>query len=323
MMDLFSIYASVILVSAFLLVFYAFYYVIRSDRSDIVWDAGILFVGVSLFYLFAAQPEYTLAFAFIFILSEIQVHYYGMRTDRFLASFIILATVLVVFLLLGFIPLHYCLAAIAFGISGPFFYRTMRYPISHKKVYKGVEINRDFIQIAVGVLLVLILMYMKFEYAVFAALALVMSSYLFNGTLSTLEDSRMRRILSAIEKPGVIYGQGALFISMGFILFLGIFRAANLAIFFVIALYFADAVATIAGLLIRGPKLPYNKRKSIVGMLGFFAVASLGYFLIGPNAFAFAAILAIIESLPFDNRLDDNIILSIAFIVLSYVLIAG
>ena len=226
-------------------------------------------------------------------------------------------------IILGLIPLQYCLVALAFGILGPFFYRTIwQHRIISKKIYNSIEISRDLVQITVGAFLIIILLSVKFEYAIAIIFILVMAAYSINGTLSTLKESNILRVFSKIEKPGVIYGQGALFISMGLILFLGVFKSVDLGIFFIITLYFADAVATIVGLSIRQPRLPYNKGKSVAGTLGFFACASLGYFFIGPYAIAFAAVLAIVESLPLGNKLDDNIILSIAFILLSYIFIA-
>ncbi len=324
MMNLFSIYASAFLISAIAIVFYVFEYVLKSRYSNIAWNAGILSAGVLLFYLFASKPEYAVAFALVLVLSMLQVHFYGLRTRRFIPSLIILEAVLAGLIIFGLIPLQYCLVALAFGILGPFLYRTIwQHRIGSKKIYSSIEISRDLVQIAVGALLIIILLSVKFEYAIAIILILVMTSYSINGTLSTLKGSNMLRIFSKIEKPGVIYGQGALFISMGLILFLGAFKSVNLSIFFIITLYFADAIATIVGLSIRWPRLPYNKKKSVAGTLGFFACASLGYFFIGPYAFAFAALLAVLESLPLGNRLDDNIILSIAFILLSYIFIAG
>ena len=132
-----------------------------------------------------------------------------------------------------------------------------------------------------------------------------------------------KKAMHAVESVRILFENSSGYTnSMGLILFLGVFKSVDLGIFFIITLYFADAVATIVGLSIRQPRLPYNKGKSVAGTLGFFACASLGYFFIGPYAIAFAAVLAIVESLPLGNKLDDNIILSIAFILLSYIFIA-
>ncbi len=323
-MNLFSIYISAFLISAFAIVFYVFEYVLKSRYSNIAWDVGIFSTGMILFYLFASRPGYAVAFALVLALSTIQVHFYGLRARRFITSLVVLEAALAILIIFGLIPLQYCLAALAFGILGPFLYKIIwHHKTVRRKIYVNIEILRDLVQIAVGAVLIIILLLVKFEYAGAIILILVMAAYSINGTLSALKGSGALRLFSRIEKPGVTYGQGALFISMGLLLFLGAFRSANLDIFFVIALYFADAAATIVGLSIRWPKLPYNKGKSVAGTLGFFACASLGYFFIGPYAFVFAAILAFIESLPLGNRLDDNIVLSVAFILLSYILIAG
>ena len=75
MMNLFSLYASAFLISVFAIIFYAFQYVLKSRRSNIIWNTGILLVGVLLFYLFASKPEYAVAFALVLILSMLQVHF--------------------------------------------------------------------------------------------------------------------------------------------------------------------------------------------------------------------------------------------------------
>ena len=85
------------------------------------------------------------------------------------------------------------------------------------------------------------------------------------------------------------------------------------------ALFVGDSAATILGIRFGKAKLPYNKKKSYVGALAYFAVTLLIAFpLIGYFALIIALVAAIVESLPV--HIDDNFDTAIAIIAVVKVL---
>ena len=61
-------------------------------------------------------------------------------------------------------------------------------------------------------------------------------------------------------------------------------------------------------------KVPYNKKKTIEGMIAFFVSCLPAYVLIGPLAIPIALVAAIVESLPLP--VDDNISIPIVYVLL-------
>ena len=177
-----------------------------------------------------------------------------------------------------------------------------------------VEVNRDIIHILIGVLVVALMLLLRLDNAAEAIFFLILLGYALNDAsglryarrVGTLLHSFYRYTSYRLERISTTYGIGAVYLAAGVALLIGFVHSINFLLFSVIALLFADPVATIAGIRFGGPKLPHNGRKSFAGTLAFFVVAGfLGYLVIGLNAFIAAAILAAVESL--EIFVDDNI----------------
>ena len=123
-----------------------------------------------------------------------------------------------------------------------------------------------------------------------------------------------------LERKNVSYGLGATYLAAGTALMLGFTGTTSLLLFGIVALFFGDSIATIVGISRKGAEpLPYNKYKTIAGTLAFFfAVAIVGYFMVGIYAIPLAGVLAFVESL--DTFLDDNIRTGIVVVILGAVL---
>lgn len=101
-------------------------------------------------------------------------------------------------------------------------------------------------------------------------------------------------------------------------------KHAELGMLVLCVLAFGDGMATMCGMLFRGPRLPWNREKSWAGMLAFIGfggyLASLAYWAESqPQAswpigltcgFAAAVVAAFAESLP--SRMNDNVRVGIA-----------
>lgn len=182
---------------------------------------------------------------------------------------------------------------------------------------KSKEVIRDIIQITMGTILVVVLALLKFDAAVPVIFTLIILGYVLND-LSGEKSLRnaYKAVESRLERSGVVYGSGALYIAAGAALVIGFVNNPVFAIFGMIVLFFADSTATIVGINLGFMKLPYNRNKSVLGSLSFFLVtALLGYFVIGTAAFALGALLAVVESA--DTHMDDNVSLAIAIVIAS------
>lgn len=188
-----------------------------------------------------------------------------------------------------------------------------------KGVNKSKEIRRDLVQIAGG-LLILIILYTsgKVDFLILLSLA-VIPLYMFGNYFSLLPESRIGRTLSSFERPTTPLGLGAIWFAAGILIAIGISGSIITLAIVVFVTTIGDSVATITGTTIHSPKMPYNKKKSIAGFLGIFAVsAAFSYFLIGLPGIGLGLVAAFIESISF-HPLDDNFILPVILGAVSYV----
>jgi dolichol kinase len=121
----------------------------------------------------------------------------------------------------------------------------------------------------------------------------------------------------------VVPGQGPITFFTGTLISWFIF-GGDIAIIGVIALAFGDPTAYVFGKSLEGPRLPWNKRKTIAGSIAFMISPILIISLIwGPIPGIVAGVVgSIAESLPFPNKLlsDDNIIIPIAVSIAIWIL---
>jgi dolichol kinase len=176
----------------------------------------------------------------------------------------------------------------------------------------ATETRRDMVQmvIGLGVLAVMLVLQQGYLYIIFA---LVLLAYLFNNLIS--KNGAAFRELSRLERRDVEYGTGAMHIAAGLAILLG-FAGYKLALFGVFPLFFGDALATLTGMhFYRSRKLPYNRRKSYAGTIGFLIATIIpGVIILGLWGIPLALVLTLIESV--ELPIDDNIAVPIATVVL-------
>ncbi len=182
---------------------------------------------------------------------------------------------------------------------------------------RGVEIKRDLFQICSGIVLLLVLLALPGagKYIVYA---IVLSGY---AAVSYIPKKGRRRgvlssVLLSLERPATRFGFGALYLAAGAMMVMSLIPNFRLMVFGLIALFVADSLATIFGLRIKSPRLPYNKGKSIAGSLVYFAaLAAFGMLFVGYYSVAIAAVLALVEGLGW--RIDDNISVASVLVLIS------
>lgn len=176
------------------------------------------------------------------------------------------------------------------------------------------EVDRDIMQIAIGIV-VLLVMIVSGAYA-YIVFALMIIGIAFCSHIASSGEGEIYNRLLKLERSGTEFGRGALHIAAGAAILIG-FGATNVAMFGIAVLFFADALATIIGIrLYKSKRMPHNKRKSFAGTIAFFITAAIfGFVLIGIYGIIIALALAVIESIDFP--VDDNIIVPIATLVLA------
>ncbi|MDE1868830.1 MAG: hypothetical protein KGH60_02585 [Candidatus Micrarchaeota archaeon] len=202
-------------------------------------------------------------------------------------------------------------------------YRSIRNrssPLKLVKKRKSTEVNRDLIHILLGIILVAVLFSTGFTRATEIIFGLILLGYIANNILSTNRLIGIYKRILPLERSNVVYGAGAMHLAAGAALIIGFIPNFNFAMFGIIALFFADPIATIVGLNLSRAKIPFNREKTVAGSLAFFAVAAvLGYPFVGIYSISFGIILAIIESL--NILIDDNIRVGVVTVLL-YALIS-
>ncbi len=181
-----------------------------------------------------------------------------------------------------------------------------------------IEIDRDLFELTLGIIVIAAILVFPEHYIGIIAL-LILLGYIFNSYIYDLNNS-FTSAFHKLERRSDIYGFGALTLAFGTMLILSFATEAIYAVFFLIILFFSDSAATIFGIKFNRLKLPYNRRKTLSGTFAFFAIGSIfGYLLLGPIAILISFVLAVVESLPI--KMDDNITLSIASILIFYIIL--
>ncbi|MGI0100919.1 MAG: hypothetical protein ACREBH_04370 [Candidatus Micrarchaeaceae archaeon] len=207
----------------------------------------------------------------------------------------------------------------AIGTIYGIMYREFAMPTKRREQskMKKREINRDVLQIILGIALVGIVVLFPYTAAVSIIFALILLSYTSNNLLANLRLGSLYRRAMDLERRGVTFGQGAIYLAASTALVMGFTGSSKLLLFGIAVLFFADSLATIIGVSARrAAQLPYNRYKTIVGTLTFFIVAAVaGYLTIGLYGVLFALILAFVESL--NLSIDDNIRSGVVIVILN------
>lgn len=184
---------------------------------------------------------------------------------------------------------------------------------------KKLEINRDIFEIALGAVALFILAIFRGAFP-YIMVALILIAYAYNSVARKMDKGFLGSVshaLNGLERKDAVYGTGALYLAVGFMLMLSFIHSYSFLAFGIIVLVIADSAATIVGKCCRIASLPYNKAKSLGGFIGFFFVSAAGgYIVFGAllPVLACSLALAFLESL--DLRVDDNVLLSIGVIAL-------
>lgn len=298
------------------------------DKLKIIILAIAVFVTILLVTIgfnhvsAAAYASLTAQFTYsnFFLLASIAIIFYSLPLLFIKRPYGFLASLLFVLVLAGFglFYAHLSTAIVAMFAIGTIFgmehmiVRGRRIPKKH-----AIEINRDLVQITMGIILIALFILLSASIAILITMVVILLAYALNCHIGGKRKSSFFDLLVSLERRGELYSTGALYLAAGFTLVLGFITNVRFIEFAIVLLFFADSLATILGKMIKGPALPYNLNKTIAGTLAYFAVGSIaGYFFIGYYALLFSAIAAVIEGMRLG--IDDNARIAIVLVILGY-----
>lgn len=181
------------------------------------------------------------------------------------------------------------------------------------------EVNRDFIQVGAGIVILILLFTMgQKEFRMTLSMA-IFPLYIIGNYYSLAPETKMGKTLNSFERPMTPLGLGAIWFAAGILIALGIVNSISILAIIIFVTTIGDSLATIFGSLLKSPKLPYNRKKSIAGFLAIFLFSGIfGFVLIGTYGVVIALLSAVLESLSL-HPLDDNFVLPVVLGVISYV----
>ncbi|MDE1856662.1 MAG: hypothetical protein KGH98_01105 [Candidatus Micrarchaeota archaeon] len=310
--------------TAMILVEYAFDFRHRRGFASLPIIASLItaaFVVVaSGYYLTLAYLYLTISFAIIFSILPI---YYMTRPNRF-SLVLLFAIIQAVYTYNVYNGIWIAIMQI-FGIGTFYgllyrFYSEKRPRPSRSRKFKSVEISRDIVHIFLGIIIIPMFFLTGQVTAKYITVALVFLGYFYNN-IGGFRFGSIQKMVKNLEREGTLHGYGALHLAIGVMFVLGFVHNFHMTLLGLIALFFADPMATIVGMNAKRIPLIYNRKKSLFGSLAYALVVFVGgYFLVGPFfAVLFAFALAFIESM--DLPVDDNF--SVAVAMIAIYLVAG
>ncbi len=283
-----------------------------------IWLPALSFlVSTAYFLVSGLNPAYAIILGFGSMFGGF-LGSYSFREYHTYASIFFLSAIMLFLLTVSGMPAH-LLVALGIGIMPALVYfgKSGNLENETKRDAKQVEVRRDIIQIAMGLVTIAIVAYI----GAYVQYLFWISMLIFLGIISTARypSNGISKAFMSIEKPYARYGNGGLLLISGSLLIAGFVRQPSYLLFFLSLILLADPIATIVGINIGGPKLPYQKKKSVSGTIAFFLFGCIiGYFLVGLYAIPLSLIIGIAESS--SGVLDDNVLISVLSMALYYLI---
>ncbi|MBI4399422.1 hypothetical protein HY570_01610 [Candidatus Micrarchaeota archaeon] len=177
-----------------------------------------------------------------------------------------------------------------------------------------VEMFRRAAHVGFGLGVILLTYFIGAEYMklllvlLFLFLVVVMDLKIKNYDLWIIDD-----LLALIERPNSIPAYGAFWYTVGLLLIFSTLSSFNEIAASTVMIAIGDGVAVLVGKWGR-ISLPYNRAKTLEGLLAFMVGGSAAYFFIGLNGIIIAIVCGIVESI--NLPIDDNFTVPLASVIL-------
>ncbi|MDE1851808.1 MAG: hypothetical protein KGH69_03930 [Candidatus Micrarchaeota archaeon] len=210
---------------------------------------------------------------------------------------------------------NFLLQSVLFGMIGSVIYKESARTAN---VEKNKEEKRDILHFLVGVLLIAIFFAFRESVASMILMLLVVFMTYVVVLSETFKRNAFSRFVYSFERRGSILGHGAIWLAIGSML-VASFLSGPFVIAALIAIFIGDPIATFVGLRLGGPRLPYNRKKTVSGTAAYLcSTLALSYPFIGYYSVPLSLIAAAAEGL--DVKMDDNF--TVALILVIVILIA-
>ena len=259
---------------------------------------------VSIIVAFLSGHGFTSIFYAVVLaaFSSILLIVYPSKKLYFYFSFAVIS----IFLILRPVPLVFMLQVIA---SSLIIQALLAMDSSSRKtkLRKETEIRRDIVQIIIGALFLFII-YLDFKLLA----AMLIFTGIITAHLMLIYSKKIKDFSNLLERDGVIFGSGALFMAAGSILIMGFARDFGFLFFGLFALLISDPIATISG--IKTSK-NYGK-KSIAGSTAFFVSLLIpGFLIFNLSGLLFSVVITLAE---YFSPIDDNLFIPLVTLLLSF-----
>lgn len=273
----------------------------RTGRRNIAFVLLALAAGAALFVLEHATLQ-------VLLLLEVGIaSFNGLLTEKTPAArnaYVSLSLLYVVLVhWIGFVPLSQAmLVGLLSGISNLSEY-------TDRKVDRKVEMSRDLFHIGAGAVLMALFLVASMDIAISLLFLMILGGIFVISIAEIYKSSRHSGIFYMMERRGSSLGRGALWLALGSLFAVSFLGVTNILVVFS-AIFIGDPIATLVGIRFGGTRLPYNRKKTLIGTMAYFAAtAAVSYPLIGPYAVLVGAIGALVESLRLG--IDDNFTVSV------------
>lgn len=274
----------------------------RSEEPKDLFPLAVLSVAGALIF-FYEQANVALLLSVVMIFDIFGLNY-GTRDSVF--------TVLVGFGYVVILQYYIQIILIAQAMLLGLLAEMWRFRSGVKELKGRKELERDLVQIAMGVFIAAMFYFLALPIADFALITMGLIGYLLGSYSVIASNNPLSRFLRRFEREEASFGGGAAWLALGALLTIAFVNNPLFIIPIFFAIFIGDSIATVVGVHFPSPSLPYNKRKGIVGQLAYLVVvAALSYPFIRELGIAIALVGAVVESLPID--FDDNF--SVPFIL--------
>lgn len=287
----------------YLIAFFLLLYKIFTTRSTIDLVLFILFTLLSFIAASYSNVNFTILFSG-YIIFNVMLSLYG---TKFLEILVIFGAYFI-FISYYTAPILIPLAIFFGGISSYNIYPTKKQKVK-KTTYKK-EVFRNVFTIISGFILIFILLFSTLSPYFVIGIIFLLGLLLLNTSL-IYTNGPMSKLLYILERKNFKLGHGAIWLGVG-TCFAICYFSFNYALAVISFIFIADCVSPIFGIKYGSIRLPYNKRKSVIGTFSYFiSGAVIAYFFIGYTGIILAIIGAVIESLPtlFDDNFDVPFVL--------------
>lgn len=223
---------------------------------------------------------------------------------------------------------HLLLAVSVAAIIAVAFSKRLKSGVIENELKKGrhpnVERNRDLFQLVAGILVLTMLYSFSREVSFFVILLAGFGLLTLGNIALTTGSNRLRGFFYSMERPEVTLGIGPIMIAGGTLFAMALIQSQSLLVVIVFTVIIGDALASLVGIRYPLKMLPYNRRKSIGGLLAM-AISSLVFAGLATGFSSWYILLfpivgSIVESVTV-SPLDDNLTVPFSLVVLAAFLV--